>query len=124
MTATISTTPPVRTFLGDTFELTNVESVKPFYENLVERPIDTLEEFRKEARDITTTKNVYSKKIETIKQSLIQDFSINKPKIAVLGLNPHCGDGGVIGKEDDLILKPVLKKIFDSGTLVFGPFYR
>jgi 4-hydroxythreonine-4-phosphate dehydrogenase len=48
---------------------------------------------------------------------LIQDFSINKPKIAVLGLNPHCGDGGVIG-EDDLILKPALKKIFDKGTLV------
>jgi 4-hydroxythreonine-4-phosphate dehydrogenase len=34
------------------------------------------------------------------KKSLIQDFSINKPKIAVLGLNPHCGDGGVIGKDD------------------------
>jgi 4-hydroxythreonine-4-phosphate dehydrogenase len=33
---------------------------------------------------------------------LIRDFSINKPKIAVLGLNPHCGDGGVIGTEDDL----------------------
>ncbi|MDI9881497.1 M3 family oligoendopeptidase [Flectobacillus longus] len=51
MTATISTTPPVRTFLGDTFELTNVESVKPFYDNLVERPIDTLEEFRKFLKD-------------------------------------------------------------------------
>lgn len=62
------------------------------------------------------------KKIETIKLSLIKDFSINKPKIAVLGLNPHCGDGGVIGKEEDTILKPALKKIFDKGTLVFGPF--
>ena len=63
-----------------------------------------------------------SRKVETIKQSLIQDFSINKPKIAVLGLNPHCGDSGVIGKEDDTILKPALKKIYDKGTLVFGPF--
>jgi 4-hydroxythreonine-4-phosphate dehydrogenase len=62
------------------------------------------------------------KKIETVKQSLIQDFSINKPKIAILGLNPHCGDGGVIGKEDDLIVKPALKKMFEKGTLVFGPF--
>ena len=62
------------------------------------------------------------KKIETVKQSLIQDFSINKPKIAVLGLNPHCGDGGVIGTEDDLVIKPALKKLFDKGTLVFGPF--
>ena len=68
------------------------------------------------------TEELIKKKIETVKQSLIQDFSINKPKIAVLGLNPHCGDGGVIGNEDDLILKPALKKIFDKGTLVFGPF--
>lgn len=68
------------------------------------------------------TEELIVRKIETIKKSLIQDFSIVKPKIAVLGLNPHCGDGGVIGKEDDLVLKPVLKKIFDSGTLVFGPF--
>ncbi|MFY7828572.1 MAG: M3 family oligoendopeptidase [Flectobacillus sp.] len=51
MTATISTTPPARTFLGDNFELTNVESVKPFYENLVERPIDTLQEFKKFLKD-------------------------------------------------------------------------
>ena len=68
------------------------------------------------------TEELIRKKIETVKQSLIQDFSINKPKIAVLGLNPHCGDGGVIGTEDDLIIKPALKKIFDKGTLVFGPF--
>ena len=68
------------------------------------------------------TEELIKKKIETVKQSLIQDFSINKPKIAVLGLNPHCGDGGVIGTEDDLIIKPALKKIFDKGTLVFGPF--
>ena len=68
------------------------------------------------------TEELIIKKIETIKQSLIQDFSINKPKIAVLGLNPHCGDGGVIGKEDEAILKPALKKIAEKGTLVFGPF--
>lgn len=68
------------------------------------------------------TEELIIKKIETIRHSLIQDFSINKPKIAVLGLNPHCGDGGVIGKEDDTILKPTLKKIFEKGTLVFGPF--
>ena len=61
-------------------------------------------------------------KVETVKQSLIQDFGITKPKIAVLALNPHAGDNGVIGKEDDEILKPVLKKLFEKGTLVFGPF--
>ena len=68
------------------------------------------------------TEELIIKKIETIKQSLIQDFSINKPKIAVLGLNPHCGDGGVIGKEDETIVKPTLKKIYENGTMVFGPF--
>ena len=68
------------------------------------------------------TEALITKKIETIKQSLIQDFSINKPRIAVLGVNPHCGDGGVIGNEDDTILKPTLKKIVEKGTLVFGPF--
>lgn len=68
------------------------------------------------------TEELIVRKIETIRKSLVQDFSIVKPKIAVLGLNPHSGDGGVIGKEEDLILKPALKKIFDSGTMVFGPF--
>ena len=68
------------------------------------------------------TEDLIKQKIETIKQSLIQDFSVNKPKIAVLGLNPHAGDGGVIGQEDDTILKPVIKKLFEKGTMVFGPY--
>jgi 4-hydroxythreonine-4-phosphate dehydrogenase len=68
------------------------------------------------------TEKLIVQKIETIKQSLIQDFGVNKPKIAVLALNPHAGDNGVIGKEDDEILKPALKKLFEKGTLVFGPF--
>lgn len=68
------------------------------------------------------TEALIKQKIETINQTLIQDFSINKPKIAVLGLNPHCGDGGVIGKEDDEIIKPTVKKLFEKGILAFGPF--
>jgi 4-hydroxythreonine-4-phosphate dehydrogenase len=68
------------------------------------------------------TEELIFKKIETINKTLVQDFSINKPKIAVLGLNPHCGDGGVIGTEDDTVLKPAIKKLFEKGTLVFGPF--
>nr|WP_294773845.1 4-hydroxythreonine-4-phosphate dehydrogenase PdxA [uncultured Flavobacterium sp.] len=68
------------------------------------------------------TEKLIIQKIETIKQSLIQDFGINKPKIAVLALNPHAGDNGVIGKEDDELIKPTLKKLFDKGTMVFGPF--
>jgi 4-hydroxythreonine-4-phosphate dehydrogenase len=68
------------------------------------------------------TENLIRQKIKTINQSLIQDFGITKPKIAILGLNPHCGDNGVIGEEDDKIIKPAIKKIFDEGILVFGPF--
>lgn len=68
------------------------------------------------------TEALVIQKIETIHQTLIQDFSINKPKIAVLGLNPHAGDGGVIGKEDEEILKPAIKKLFNKGIMAFGPF--
>ena len=68
------------------------------------------------------TEELIRKKIKTINKSLIEDFGIRKPKIAVLGLNPHSGDNGVIGDEEDKIIKPTLKKIFDEGTLVFGPF--
>ena len=68
------------------------------------------------------TEDLIRTKIKTINQSLIQDFGIRKPKIAVLGLNPHSGDNGVIGNEEDKIIKPTLKKIYDEGILVFGPF--
>jgi 4-phospho-D-threonate 3-dehydrogenase / 4-phospho-D-erythronate 3-dehydrogenase len=68
------------------------------------------------------TEKLITQKIETIKLALTQDFGINKPKIAVLALNPHAGDNGVIGKEDDEILKPAIKKLYEKGTLVFGPF--
>jgi len=68
------------------------------------------------------TEKLIRQKIKTIKQTLIQDFKISKPKIAVLGLNPHCGDQGVIGKEDDEVIRPTIKKLFDEGTFVFGPY--
>lgn len=68
------------------------------------------------------TQALIFKKIETIKKTLVRDFGINKPKIAVLGLNPHSGDNGVIGKEELEIIKPAIKNLFDKGTMVFGPF--
>lgn len=68
------------------------------------------------------TENLMLQKINTILSTLTMDFGINKPKIAVLALNPHAGDNGVIGKEDDEIIKPAIKKLFDTGALVFGPF--
>ena len=63
-----------------------------------------------------------SAKIDLLTTSLIKDFGLQRPKIAVLGINPHAGDQGVIGKEDDTILRPLIKKYQEKGALVFGPF--
>ena len=70
----------------------------------------------------TITPSLIKEKVETMYCSLVEDFGINKPKIAVLSLNPHSGDKGVIGKEDDEIIKPTIDQIADSGKLVFGPY--
>ena len=55
-------------------------------------------------------------------KSLVQDFAIDRPRIAVLGLNPHAGDQGVIGKEDLEIIQPVVNELFQEGKMVFGPY--
>ena len=68
------------------------------------------------------TEKLIIQKIETINKSLKQDFNITKPKIAVLGLNPHAGDNGVIGNEEEKIIRPTIKKLFDKGIFAFGPY--
>lgn len=70
----------------------------------------------------TITAELIIKKVNLMYNSLIQDFEIRKPKIAVLGLNPHCGDHGVIGTEDDEIVKPTLEQLQSEGKLVYGPY--
>lgn len=69
---------------------------------------------------ITTEKIV--KKLTMINDSLKKDFWIEKPKIAVLGLNPHAGDNGLLGKEEDEIIKPAIQEAFDKGIICFGPY--
>jgi 4-hydroxythreonine-4-phosphate dehydrogenase len=71
---------------------------------------------------IKISADLIEKKINTVYKTLQQDFKINRPKIAVLGINPHNGDNGVIGNEDDDIMRPTLKKIKDEGKLVYGPY--
>jgi 4-hydroxythreonine-4-phosphate dehydrogenase len=61
-------------------------------------------------------------KIKIISQSLQQDFGIVRPKIAVLSLNPHAGDGGVIGNEEIDIIAPAIAQANQAECLVFGPF--
>lgn len=75
-------------------------------------------------KDISThiSPELITKKIETVYNSLKKDFRITKPRIAVLGINPHTGDNGVIGNEDDTVMRPTLQKIKDTGKLVFGPY--
>ena len=68
------------------------------------------------------TEKLITQKIETINLSLKQDFKINKPKIAILGLNPHAGDSGIIGNEEETIMKPTIKKLFEKGIFAFGPY--
>ncbi len=68
------------------------------------------------------TKERVELKIRLMELSLKKDFLINKPKIAVLGLNPHAGDSGLLGKEETDIISPVILDLKAKGKLVFGPF--
>lgn len=68
------------------------------------------------------TKKLIQNKVGIIEKSLKMDFGIRKPKIALLGINPHSGDNGVIGKEDDELLKPAIKEMAAAGKLIFGPY--
>lgn len=70
----------------------------------------------------TITADLIKSKVQIMYDSLLKDFGIRKPKIAVLSLNPHCGDKGVIGTEDDELIKPTVEEIQQSGKLVYGPY--
>jgi 4-hydroxythreonine-4-phosphate dehydrogenase len=61
-------------------------------------------------------------KLKLMDTSLRKDFGITKPKIAVLGLNPHAGDNGLLGQEEDQIIRPVIADQKNKGRLVYGPF--
>jgi len=62
------------------------------------------------------------RKLQLMNHSLIEDFGIDQPRIAVLGLNPHAGDGGVIGNEEMNIILPAIQEAKNSGMTVFGPY--
>lgn len=69
------------------------------------------------------TKNLILEKLRILNQSLIRDFNISKPKIAVLGLNPHAGDNGLIGDEEKTIIEPAVQEANSrDGILAFGPY--
>jgi 4-hydroxythreonine-4-phosphate dehydrogenase len=71
--------------------------------------------------ELITKENIESK-LRLFLKTLKHDFAIRKPKIAVLGLNPHAGDRGTLGNEEIDIINPVVKKLFDEGELVYGSY--
>ena len=68
------------------------------------------------------TKELLLQKINLLHESLCMDFGIDKPTIAVLGLNPHAGDGGLLGMEEEQLIRPAVVEAKKSGKLVMGPF--
>ncbi len=69
------------------------------------------------------TEELIIKKIKILNNALIRDFNIRRPKIALLGLNPHAGDCGLLGAEEQNIIKPAINKVLDdNGITAFGPF--
>lgn len=68
------------------------------------------------------TKEKIISKLNIIHKSLQKDFGIDKPRIAVLGLNPHAGDEGLIGSEEEAIIKPAIKEAKNNNMLVVGPY--
>lgn len=72
------------------------------------------------AKSITKEKII--SKLNVLQNSLKKDFRIVKPKIAVLGLNPHAGEEGLFGEEEEKIIIPVLEEMRNKGDLIFGPF--
>ena len=68
------------------------------------------------------SKELIIKKLEQIKISLKRDFGIQKPRIAVLGLNPHAGENGLLGNEENEVISPAITEFKKKGNIVFGPF--
>ncbi|MBR5206123.1 MAG: 4-hydroxythreonine-4-phosphate dehydrogenase PdxA [Alistipes sp.] len=68
------------------------------------------------------SKELIMQRIEQINYSMRQDFGIVRPRIAVMALNPHAGDGGLLGGEESEIIKPAIVESYEKGILAFGPF--
>ena len=68
------------------------------------------------------SKELIVERINQMNASMRQDFGVVRPKVAVLALNPHAGDGGLLGKEEQEIIKPAIVEAYEAGVLAFGPF--
>ncbi len=68
------------------------------------------------------TPELIKQKVRTINKSLVQDFNVIKPRIALLGLNPHSGDNGIIGNEELNFINNTVKELFDENIIIYGPY--
>ncbi len=68
------------------------------------------------------TKDAILGKLAILNKTLIEDFAIRKPRIAVLGLNPHAGDNGLLGKEEQTVIIPALEEARNNGIMALGPY--
>ncbi len=68
------------------------------------------------------TESAILEKVNIMSKSLMNDFAVDRPRIAILGLNPHAGDGGLLGREEQDTIMPAIKTGCEQGHLLFGPF--
>lgn len=68
------------------------------------------------------TTELLQSKLTLLRESLVKDFGIDKPRIALLGLNPHAGDEGAIGTQEQTIIKPLVEQWQQNGHLIYGPY--
>lgn len=110
------------TFPGHTELLADYFGVKDFsmmfISNKFKAGLVTIHVPLKNVPKLLTTKNL-NKTINVIRKSLVEDFGISKPQIALLGLNPHAGEKGKIGLEEIKIIEPIMKT---HREFLFGPF--
>ena len=116
---------PEKKFVGHTEYLTEAFGVKNSLMFLVAEDIRvglvTGHVSIKEVAANVTGENI-TNKLNIMIKSLKDDFGIGKPRIAVLGLNPHAGEDGLLGDEEENIITPAIREFKDKGNLVFGPY--
>ncbi|MFC0261638.1 4-hydroxythreonine-4-phosphate dehydrogenase PdxA [Fontibacter flavus] len=116
---------PEKKFIGHTEYLTEAFEIKESLMFLVAEDIRvglvTGHMPLKKVAQHVTAENI-RKKLDIMLKSLQNDFGIGKPRVAVLGLNPHAGEDGLLGDEEENIIKPVIREYKDKAHLVFGPY--
>jgi len=106
-------------FLKDYFQVNDVLML--MYSDFLKVGLLSVHDPLKDVSNLITEERI-CQKIRLMNRSLTEDFKIRKPKIAVLGLNPHAGEEGMLGKEENEIIKPAIENLKNEEILAFGPY--